>query len=188
MARTAWRVAAVGLVVAVGVGIGLEAVDPPSRLPQGREEFQPGVDRPLALPARGAPLRDDAPVLGVVVGARARAYSVAAMSAIARHVVNDIVGDMPVAVTYCDRTGCARAYAGAAGGGPLGVGMAGFDRGLVLTAGGRLFRQDTGEAVVGEGSFPFAGYPVEQTTWGAWKAAHPDTDVYIGDERPSWQQ
>lgn len=183
--RTAIAVVVIGVVVVVGATLGYRSADPPARLPEGQEHVTAGVNRPLALPAHAAAalLRDDAPVLGVVAGGRARAYTIEAMNSVARHVVNDTLDGVPVTVTYCDRTGCARAYAGGAGGDPLGVGVLGFDRGLILSAGGRSFRQDTGEPVGGGDPFPYPSHPVERTTWGAWRAAHPDTDVYVGDEQ-----
>jgi hypothetical protein len=53
---------------------------------------------------------------------------------------------------------------------------------------GHAYRQDSGQPLdpdsppLGCGS-----YPSEETTWGAWRHAHPDTDVYTGEPNPALQ-
>jgi hypothetical protein len=152
--------------------------------------FEP-VDQPViqtapALPAGSAGLRDDDEVIGVAAGGRHRAYLVAALAPVELHVVNDELGGVPVTVAYCDRTDCVHAYTGPHGKGPLDIGVGGYlgvyDAGsMVLRVGSQLYRQDTGLALGQEASpFPYAETGFERTTWKAWRAAHPDTDVYVG--------
>jgi len=57
------------------------------------------ADEPRTVPAADARfLRDDDEVYGIVVAAKARAYSVRMLSY--HHVVNDVMAGTPVAVTY----------------------------------------------------------------------------------------
>jgi len=57
------------------------------------------ADEPRTVPAAEARfLRDDDEVYGIVVAAKARAYSVRMLSY--HHVVNDVMAGTPVAVTY----------------------------------------------------------------------------------------
>lgn len=63
-----------------------------------RDLFLP-ADEPLTVPAaQAAFLRDDDEVYGLVIEGKARAYAVTMLSF--HHVVNDVVGGVPVAVTY----------------------------------------------------------------------------------------
>lgn len=105
-----------------------------------------------------------------------------------RHVVNDLLGRLPVTVTYCDRTDCVAVFTGPGGGLPLAVAVGGWaghydEGGLLLRVGAALYRQDTG-APWGDDSgapFPYARAECERTTWGHWREEHPDTDVYVGE-------
>jgi len=143
----------------------------------------PAVQQPPALPAQKAALDEDTPVVGVVAGGRARAYLVEAFEhGPASHVVNDAIGEVPVSVTHCDISGCTRVFTGAAAGGVPDLSCGGV-RGyrLVLKSDGHLYRQDTGESLdEGGPPFPYGAYPAEVTQWGAWRQAHPGTDVYMG--------
>jgi hypothetical protein len=136
------------------------------------------VNRPPTVPAAEAPLADDQVVLGVVVGDKARAYRLNAFKFIAYHVVNDVIDQTAVTVTYCDRDSCLRGFA-ADGDEPLPIGVGGFREGLLLRVGNSHFVQKTGKTADGK-ELPYRAMPVERTTWGEWKRAHPNTDVYIG--------
>lgn len=141
-----------------------------------------GIRTPEAVPAGSARLRDDEEVVGVVVGGRARAYRLAAMLDWSGHIVNDVVADRPVTITYCDLADCVRAFTGDGAGDPLPVAQSGLKDGrMVLRARGIDYFQDEARALAGGGpDFPFAALPAERTTWDAWRRAHPDTDVYVG--------
>jgi hypothetical protein len=141
----------------------------------------PGVSRPPMRAAKDAGLEDEAPVVGVVVAGKARAYSLAALSHISRHVVNDRLGDVPVTVTYCDLYQCLRIFTdeGRTEALELSQGGRGTD-GLVLLYGGTFYNQSTGERTSPGDPLPLRPVPHEQTTWKAWRAKHPETDVYTG--------
>jgi hypothetical protein len=142
----------------------------------------PGVMRPAVRPAKSAGLADEAEVIGIVVGGKARAYSVQALSSTNRHVVNDLVGDIPATVTYCNRTRCAGVFTDARRGRPLDVWLGGFygDQ-MLIKVGDDFFGQESGKPQRPGAVFPYTRLTHQLTTWKAWRLAHPDTDVYVGD-------
>ncbi|MCU0704948.1 MAG: DUF3179 domain-containing protein [Fimbriiglobus sp.] len=129
-------------------------------------------------------LPPDAPVIGVSVGDKHRAYALAAFEDVSRHVVNDLLAGRPVSVTYCPRTGCTRVFTDqgmtrlrlAVGGWyeKLGVSQ------MVIRIGRERYQQETGRELAGRGTLPYPTLGHEVTTWGAWHKAHPDSDVYTG--------
>lgn len=142
-----------------------------------------GIDQPIALPADKAPLDDDTPVIGVLASGRARAYLIEAFEHGPKsHVVNDLLGKIPISVTHCDVSGCTRVFTGATLGRPLQLAAAGIrDRQMVMSLDGHLYRQQTAEPLdEGSAAFPCREYQAEVTVWSVWRHAHPDTDVYMG--------
>jgi Protein of unknown function (DUF3179) len=140
----------------------------------------PGVKQPPVVSAAAATLTDGDEVIGVVIGGKARAYPLRALGgAPQNHVVNDVMADTPVSVTYCDLGRCIRVYTHS-GAEPLDIHAAGLRRDeLMLKVGGRLFSQKTGDTFDPGRSdrFPFEAVAFEKTTWKKWRAAHPDTEV-----------
>src|SRR5262245_47867166 len=131
-----------------------------------------------AIPAAEADgLRDTDLVIGVTVAGHHRAYPVRGFWS-GSHAVNDVIHGVPITVTYCGLSRCAAVFTGE-GDRPLGVYSAGYMTVLLLNVGGQVYRQDT-LAPFGQGNadpFPFREHPYELMTWGAWRDAHPDTDV-----------
>jgi hypothetical protein len=95
------------------------------------------------------------------------------------HVVNDMIQGQPVSVTYCNRTGCVRAFTQDSSE-PLDIGVGGYHEGLLLNVGDELYRQKTGVAMSGDKELPFSILPHEMTTWGSWRMNHLDTEIFIG--------
>jgi hypothetical protein len=146
-----------------------------------------GIERPATLPADAVSILDEEPVIGVVAHGHSRAYLREALIRGAdRHIVNDILADVPVSVTCCDLDDCVRGFAGKAGEPPLPLAQGGRRGGqMVLKIGNGSYGQRTEQALdPAAPPFPFAQYPVEKTTWGAWRKLHPDTDIYLGDIPP----
>ncbi len=69
-----------------------------------------GLRRPPALPRRASKIADGDEVIGVVVNGKPRAYWMKALKYPPWHIVNDVVAEVPVTVTFCDRTNCLRVY------------------------------------------------------------------------------
>lgn len=130
-------------------------------------------------------------VIGLVIGDDARAYSVPFLSS--HEVVNDEVGEIQVAITWCPLCFTAIVYSRDVNGTALDFGVSGslihndlvmFDRQT-----GSLWSQMLGEAVDG----PLTGNKLEflpalQTTWVEWKSLYPDTLAirkgYFGEDDP----
>src|SRR5262249_11679267 len=142
-----------------------------------------GVVRPPTVPAGLSGLRDDEEVIGVEVGGRARAYRLEALKDKSGHLVNDVVGGVPVSVAYCDLRDCTRAYTSRRVAGPLPLTLEGLRDGeMVLKANGVLYFHQTGapvDVVHGGTAFPFDDLPWTRTTWKNWKQRHPETEVYV---------
>ena len=148
------------------------------------------VDPPVES-ATGAWPDDDEPVLGVVVEGEARAYPRRHLDL--HEVAEDTVGGRRILVTLCTLCGSAVAFdlddldvpAGAATPVLRTSGLLESSNKLVVDlASGSLFRQFTGEALTGpwadaEADLPIVGVAV--TTWGEWRAEHPDTTVVVED-------
>jgi hypothetical protein len=148
------------------------------------------IQQPPAVPAASADLKEDVEVVGVSAGGRHRAFLISTLGTVRSHVVNDLLAGQPVTVTYCSRTECIRVFTGPTGE-PLDVAVGGWDnregrQGLILRIGSKLYRQDTlGRAEDGPAApFPYPDADYERTTWGRWREAHPDTDVYVGVTSP----
>jgi hypothetical protein len=146
----------------------------------------PAIRRPRAVPAAEAAfLKDDDAVVGVAVGEEARAYPVRILD---RHeVANDVVGGVPLAVTYCPLCDSAVAFRrdvdldpAREGEPPLVFGVSGYlyesDVLLYDDRTETFWAQMTGRGVVGpQTGRSLERVPVVRTTWGAWKRARPKT-------------
>jgi uncharacterized protein DUF3179 len=191
--RRRWvRIAAGGGIGAIAVVAGLFwlAPDRAAGRPVELLKLQP-VIKPPVTPAASTWLPDHAPVIGVTVRDRHRAYATTSFTNIDEHVVNDVVGGRPITVAYCNRTGCTKVYTGSSGNQPLDVAVGGWvgDPGssangvMLLRVGADYYLQDSGDCLSGWGRLPYSELAFEQTTWGAWRRAHPDTDVVTGPKQ-----
>jgi Protein of unknown function (DUF3179) len=148
----------------------------------------PALDDPRVTgAAAGSWYPDDAIVFGVVVNDRARAYPKNIMEV--HEMVNDTLGGRRIGMPYCTLCASAQAYFTDTVG----------QRDLVLRTSGLLSRSNkvmyelrsksvfdtfTGRAV--SGPLREAGVRLEQitvvtSTWGEWKAAHPETTIVARD-------
>ncbi|MFN0052945.1 MAG: DUF3179 domain-containing (seleno)protein [Planctomycetales bacterium] len=138
----------------------------------------PGVQQPNVEPPEVAQLADDDEVIGISANGQDRAYLIRRMSSTRSHVVNDMFGDQPVTVTYCNRTDCIRVLTDAAQGEPLKIELGGWIKGkLALLIASDFLPQDSHKV-------PFQDLPFQRMTWKEWYASHPQTDVYTGRPAP----
>jgi len=142
----------------------------------------PAIDRPQFLPAAQARfLADEDVVFGLVRDGQPRAYPQLVL--VWHEIVNDRFPSGPLSVTYRPLTGSAVAFHGTAPGGrPYTFGTSGdlvnsnllmYDRQT-----DSRWPQLLGQAILG----PARGQVLEQvpldwTSWGRWRSAHPDTLV-----------
>ena len=152
-----------------------------------RPDDIPPIYQPEFIPAAEATLPADELVIGLSIGDHHRAYPAGIL--FNREMVNDVVGDLPVLVTWCPRCYTALVHQRVVDGeavrfgnhGALYLGaMTWFDHDT-----GSIWSQPLGTAVAG----PIAGarlplIPSEFTTWQDWITAHPDTLVLI-DSQPA---
>jgi len=151
----------------------------------------PALLKPKFVSAEAADfLSEDDRVLGVAAGPAAKAYPLRILNW--HEVVNDVLGDRPVAVTYCPLTASGVVYDRKLKGKVLSFGVSGrLYQSNVLMYDHQtesLWSQLQEEAVTG--SYTGAGLrfvPSVETTWGAWRRLHPKTlvlSVDTGYRRP----
>ena len=129
-------------------------------------------------------------VIGVVVNGKARAYPVQVLNV--HEVVNDTLGDVPIAVTFSPLCDAAVAFERRVDGRELQFGVSGllldsnlvmYDRSEVPSLWSQLGMRAIAGPAAGrdERLVPLPG--VQTCTWKHWLAAHPDTDVILPGEQ-----
>jgi hypothetical protein len=148
----------------------------------------PGVIQPLVFDPLNVPWKNDEEVVGVTVNGESRAYLVGTLSRPDYHIINDLIGLVPVSITYCNINRCPRAFTREGANEPLDIAVGGQHnlRELLLLVDGARFHQDDlkpydpGHRTA---SFPYHQVPLTVTTWGKWKKFHPDSQASL--PRPS---
>lgn len=142
----------------------------------------PAIDAPKFVAAEKAPdwLRDAQVVFGVARGDDVKAYPQQIL--VWHEICNDVIDDMPVSVTYCPLTGTAMGFE--RGATTFGVSGKLLNSNLVMYDRETDSRWPQMLATAIEG--PFEGESLREfrlvwTTWGAWKAAYPETTVLSED-------
>ncbi len=148
----------------------------------------PAIDQPRFVAAARARLAANDRVLALATGGVARAYPVRILNW--HEVVNDRLGELPLAVTYCPLCGTGMAFdarvAAMPGGQPASFGVSGLlynsDVLLYDRATESLWSQIMAQAVTGplKGT-PLAQVPLVHTRWAAWQRRHPKTEVLSTD-------
>lgn len=152
----------------------------------------PALDDPSVTAAAGGEwYPDEALVFGIEVNGEFRAYPKNMMEI--HEMVNDTLGGRRIAVPYCTLCGSAQAYltdelpSGTIEGDELPILRT---SGLLIRSNKMMFELRTGSLVdtfLGHAtSGPLQGMQFEQvsvatSTWGAWRAAHPDTTILAQD-------
>ena len=114
----------------------------------------PPIDNPVFFMAADAPdyMRAQEPVIALEIGGAAKAYPLAML--IRHEIVNDVLGGIPVAVTYCPLCNTALVFDRRVGGRLLDFGTSGNVRKSDLVMWDRQteswWQQITGEAIVGD--------------------------------------
>ena len=145
----------------------------------------PSIDDPTFLrPAAVDFLGETEPVLAFEIDGDARAYPVQIL--MWHEIVNDTVGGVPVAVTYCPLCNSAVAYDRRIGDRVLEFGTSGLLWNSALVMYDRqtetLWSHFTGQGIVGElTGTEIDTLPVATVPWGLWRDAHPDGLVLSQD-------
>lgn len=138
-------------------------------------------------------LEPDEPVLAVSIDGEDRAYPVQIL--IWHEIVNDTLGDTPVAITYCPLCNSALAFDRRAAGRVLSFGVSGllYNSDLVMfdRQTESLWPQLEGRAVAGVlTGTTLTAHPVQTVPWQEWRRAHPEALVLnrdTGHDRPYGQ-
>jgi hypothetical protein len=147
----------------------------------------PALNKPRAMAADDADyLKADDRVVGVVIRSEARAYPLRIMAW--HEIANDVLGDTPIAVTYCPLCDSAAVFDRRSNGAAREYGVSGmlynsnmllYDRGADQES---LFSQVMAQGVTGpRAKEAFRALPVELTDWSSWRGRHPQTTVLSPD-------
>lgn len=163
-----------------------------TRLTVPRTEIHPGGPPKDGIPALTKPrlisadkatyLRADDRVIGVVSGRDARAYPLKILNY--HEIVNDEVGESPVAVTYCPLCDSAAVFDRRTPLGTRDFGVSGLlynSNVLMYDRGGEsesLWSQMKTQGISGPAANqPLKSLPLELTTWSDWRGRYPQTRV-----------
>lgn len=162
---------------------------PKASMPANPAGIIPKMHKPDILTASEVDLDGEEPVIGVSVGDHHRAYAVRAFSVnpvaatsttrsqnTADQVVNDLIADKPITVTYFVAGKSCRVLSASTQSppSPLEIEVIGTDNGaMLLEWSHQQFPQTNPPS-------PLVDHPFKLTTWNEWKAEHPTSDVYLG--------
>lgn len=143
----------------------------------------PSIDDPLFEPAHSHDTLEAAdPVVGLAINGDARAYPLRILTW--HEIVNDVVGGVPVAVTYCPLCNSAPVFESTVGGQVLEFGTSGKlkDSNLIMydRATESWWQQFTGEAIVGAMTGArLKLVPARLQSWSEFLAEHPQGQVLV---------
>jgi hypothetical protein len=147
----------------------------------GGRDCIPSLNNPEVIPADSATFLSDGDlVLGLVVNREPRAYPIQILNY--HEIVNDVVGGIPVAITYSPLTGTGLAFDPLVAVKVLDFGVSGllYNNNLIM------YDRNTGshwtQMRMRADQGPLRGtrlftWPLMQITWGGWRRLHPDTKV-----------
>jgi len=138
--------------------------------------ISPGIQNPKAFAADEVDFPDHFPIVGISMGAASRAYAIRDLSQMTTHVVNDLLENTAVSVTYCNRTNVVRVFSNSDSTIPIELAIGGWqDNQMLIMLDGKFFLQQAKD-------IPLKDYPYTRTTWGEWKSLHPETRIYVTKE------
>ena len=143
----------------------------------------PAITDPEIVTAESASfLTAQSRVIGTTIGKDSRAWPIAVLNY--HEIINDTLGGIPIAVTYCPLCDSAAIFDRRTKDGVREFGVSGllYNSNVLMyerAAGEQsLFSQVQGHGVSGPGAKqPLKTLPVELTTWQDWRARHPNTTV-----------
>lgn len=143
----------------------------------------PAISDPQVLRSQDAAYLNDADrVAGVWLGEEARAYPLKILNY--HEIVNDKLGGVPIAVTYCPLCDSVAVFDRRVGNRTIELGVSGLlynSNVLMYDRGGRpesLWSQVAAQGVSGPGArTALKALPVELTTWQDWQSRHANTTV-----------
>ncbi len=143
----------------------------------------PPLENPTAIPGlEAAFLDDDEFVFGVEINGEAKAYPFRILNS--HEMANDVVGGVPVTLSYCTLCGSGILYEGMVNGQPETFGTSGFlyqsNKLMYDRTTETLWQQQTGRPVVGDlvgSGIHLKQLPMTVSRWSEWFEKHPGTTV-----------
>lgn len=185
------------LLFGIAAGLAMWKLKPPSNPDDARVSAKGtqtrngprfAVNMPFMRMANEVVLPDDTMVIGLIVDGRPRAYHLGVFRSPGYCVVNDLINDIPITVTYDEPNQIVQVFTDRYRGNPLELenrGKSGSDKQagtqkMIVSIQSSLFYQETGKPVETNDPTikPISTYPFEKTTWKQWKDAHPNTEIY----------
>jgi hypothetical protein len=144
----------------------------------------PSIDNPKFVSANDATLQDSDLVLGLNINGDIRAYPLNIL--VWHEIVNDVVGDIPVAITYCPLCFTNQVFERTIDGQVLEFGTSGklYNSNLVMydRASESLWSQALGQAIAGEhAGKKLERIPFDVAIWSEWKTLYPESKVLSQD-------
>lgn len=145
----------------------------------------PSIDNPKFLePGDSGTTADDDLVMAIAFDGVKRAYPIYILNA--HEVVNDQIGELAFAVTWCPLCGSGLVFDRRLDGKPVKLGVSGLlhNSDLILYDhdSNSLWQQITGRAMAGtRRGQTLKNLPVTLTTWGEWRKTNPDTRLLSTD-------
>ncbi len=146
----------------------------------------PAIHEPSFVPvSEVTELGEDEPVIGLVVKGEAKAYPLRILTW--HEIANDVIGGVPVAVTYCPLCNSAVVFDRRVGDRVLAFGVSGKLRNSDMVMYDRntesWWQQFLGEGIVGElTGVQLAILPARLESWSRFAARHPDGQVLVPND------
>lgn len=141
----------------------------------------PSIDKPEFILADKVDfIKDTDLIMAVTIGNKTRVYPTTTLQQ--HEIVNDQLGDIPFAVTYCPLCGTGVVFSRKVKGEVVEFGVSGVLHGSDLVMYDRknknLWQQLTGQSFAGpDRGYQLTSIPVVMTDWKTWKNAHPMSEV-----------
>lgn len=139
-----------------------------------------GMENPEMAEIDSVDLPDATRVIGIEVHGSAACYVIDAMVDESKHIINTVIEETPVSITYCPLVDCARVLTLPAGAqadsvAPIKLRLGGLDsqNQMVFKYGNARYGQSSTK-------LPLSDVPHESSTLGEWKRLHPDSKVFRG--------
>ena len=139
----------------------------------------PGIEQPTLQKIEDIDLLDSTPVIGIVVEEDAYAFVVEKMHDPRAHIVNLILNEKAISVTYCNLQDCVRVVTNDSEMPiPLRLGGLDVDAQLVLLLDGRRYGQTSS-------GLPLSDHVFSRMNLGEWKQLHPSGMICVPPSRVS---
>ena len=132
--------------------------------------IHPGVRQPAHFATKDVTVPPTTEIIGVIVDKEARAYIVSDLAGMTTHVINDLIADRPVSITYCNRTNVARVFSSGTTE-TIELNVGGWKQNqMLIQYEGQMFEHLSADV-------PLTDYPFERTSFIEWTLKHPTTRV-----------